>query len=133
MQTFQQFYEQKQLIAPTIDVDISGVGNFKAKADTGNDGYNVLHATDIKDDGSIVTFVCNNKQHSANSNGTLAINKGPQLKEDRHVIKLDVTVNGKTYHGTPFTISDRTGMSEPVLLSKDFIAQMKSVVDPSLT
>jgi hypothetical protein len=44
-----------------------------------------------------------------------------------------MTVNGATYDGVPFTISDRSGMSEPVLLSKDFIAQMNSVVDPALT
>ncbi len=133
MQTFKQFFLEKHAIPPTVRVEIHNIGNFDAKADTGNDGHNVLHATDIKDDGTIVAFVCNNKQHRAQSQGTMLINKGPQLQENRHVIKLDVTVNGKTYKGQPFTISDRTGMSEPVLLSKDFIAQMNSVVDPALT
>lgn len=133
MQTFKQFFFEKHSIPPTVKVSIHGIGDFDAKADTGNDGHNVLHATDIKDDGSIVTFMCNNKQHRANSQGTLTINKGPQLQEDRHVIKLDITVDGKTYKGQPFTISDRSGMDEPVLLSKNFIAQMGSVVDPSLT
>lgn len=133
MQTFKQFFYEKKAIPPTVEVMIHNIGNFAAKADTGNDGHNVLHATDIKDDGTIVTFVCNGKQHKANSQGTMLINKGPQLQENRHVIRLDVTVNGKTYKGQPFTISDRTGMTEPVLLSKDFIAQMNSVVDPALT
>lgn len=133
MQTFEQFFFEKSSIPPVIKVNIHNIGEFDAKADTGNDGYNVLHATDIKDDGSIVTFVCNGKQHSSNCNGTLTINKGPQMQEDRHVVKLTMTVNGTTYRGVPFTISDRTGMSEPVLLSKDFIAQMNSVVDPALT
>lgn len=133
MQTFIQFFYEKKAIPPTIRVTVHGIGNFEAKADTGNDGHNVLHATNIKDDGSIVTFVCNNKQHRANSCGTMTINKGPQLQENRHVIKLDVTVGGMTYKNQPFTISDRTGMTEPVLLSKNFIAQMNSVVDPALT
>ena len=132
MQTFEQFFFEKQSIPPTVRVDIHNIGTFDAKADTGNDGHNVLHATDIKDDGAIITFVCNGKQHRAQSQGTMTINKGPQLQEDRHVIKLDVAVNGKTYRGEPFTISDRSGMTEPVLLSKNFIAQMNSVVDPSL-
>jgi hypothetical protein len=132
VQTFEQFFFEKQAIPPTVRVDIHNIGTFDAKADTGNDGHNVLHATDIKDDGSIITFVCNGKQHRAQSQGTMTINKGPQLQEDRHVIKLDVAVNGKTYRGEPFTISDRSGMTEPVLLSKNFIAQMNSVVDPSL-
>jgi len=133
VQTFKQFFFEKHAIPPTVRIEIKNIGAFDAKADTGNDGYNVLHATDIKDDGSIITFVCNDKQHRAQSQGTMMINKGPKLQENRHVIKLDVTVNGDVYRGQPFTISDRSGMSEPVLLSKDFIAQMNSVVDPSLT
>lgn len=133
MQTFKQFFFEKHAIPPTVRIEVHNIGTFDAKADTGNDGHNVLHATDIKDDGAIITFVCNGKQHRAHSQGTMMINKGPQLQENRHVIRLDVTVNGKTYKGQPFTISDRSGMSEPVLLSKDFIAQMNSVVDPSLT
>ena len=133
MQTFEQFFFEKHSIPPVLRIKIHNIGEFDAKADTGNDGYNVLHATDIKDDGSIVTFVCNGKQHKSNCDGTLTVNKGPQMQEDRHVVKLTMTVNGATYDGVPFTISDRSGMSEPVLLSKDFIAQMNSVVDPALT
>lgn len=103
-----------------------------AKADTGNDGYNVLHAFDIKPLGKKVTFTSNGKDCCMPVVGTLKISKGPQLQEDRYVIHLDIAVGGKLYKSQPFTISDRSGMSEQVLLSKDFIQLMNKVVDPAL-
>lgn len=132
MQTFEQFWEQKQVLPPVLKIKIQGIGEFEAKADTGNDGYNVLHATNIQNNGSTVSFVSNNTQHQAQTDGNLTVNKGPKLKENRSVIKLNVSISGKTYQNIPFTISDRTGMSEPVLLSKDFLAQIGGVIDPSL-
>lgn len=133
MVTFEHFFYEKHSIPPVVTVKIEGIGDLNAKADTGNDGYNVLHATDIRSDGKNVQFMCGDQQFSLPVCGNIMINKGPQTQEDRHVVKLNMSVNNNTYRDVPFTISDRSGMSEPVLLSKKFIAQMNSVVDPSLT
>lgn len=133
MYTFQQYFEEKQSVPPVLRVTIKDVGTFNAKADTGNDGYNVLHATDIVKAGDKVRFRCGKWTLTKPTFGSLEISKGPQLQEERHVIKLDVAFNGKWFRDQPFTISDRTGMDEPVLLSKDFLAHAGIVVDPSLT
>lgn len=133
MQTFEQFFYEKQVIPPILTINIKNIGQFNAKADTGNQGYNVLHATKIQNNGETVSFVCNGKNHNAPSYGTMEINKGPEMQENRCVIKLDVTVLGKLYRDQPFTVTDRSGMDTPVLLSGDFISQMNGVVDPSIT
>ena len=132
MVTFLEFFYEKTAISPDVRVNIEGIGEFTAKADTGNDGFNVIHGTDVQNDGDVIHFTCNGKQCSALSLGSLMVNKGPDHKENRHVISISMAVNGKVYRNQPFTVSDRSGMAEQVLLSKDFLQKMNCVVDPSM-
>jgi len=131
VQTFENFFFEQYVIPVVLTVNIHDVGELKAKADTGNDGHNVLHATDITSNGSTVTFTCNGNVINRKSGDQLQVRKGPKISENRPIVNFNITINGKTYNNIPFTVTDRTGMSTPVLLGKDFIAKMGAVVDPT--
>ena len=47
MKSFKEFYVEKRVLGLEEDIDIPEIGTISTKLDTGNGGYNVLHATDI--------------------------------------------------------------------------------------
>ncbi len=113
------------------------VGKHKtmAKIDTGNSGYNCIHATDIKID---------EKNHTVSFN---LLGKYP-MKEQiqsrvkirhagstdrslRPVVFFDVEFAGKKFENIKFTLADRSHMRHPVLVGIRFLVQAGVQVDPS--
>ena len=107
---------------------------FFCKIDTGNSGYNCMHATDIK---------INEKNHTVSFklNGDYKMTKkiqsrisvrrgGVKDKEVRPVVLMDVEFNNKKYTNIKFSIADRSHMNYKVLVGVRFLVQAGVSVDP---
>lgn len=104
------------------DINIDGIGQLKAKTDTGNEAYNVLHGTDVKIEGESVHFNCpNGKRVKYPLVDTVKIHIGGGNMDDRPVINCNIHINGKRYFNVPFSISDRSKNTYKVLLGAPFI------------
>lgn len=122
--------EEAQVLKIDEPIHIDGVGEVLAKVDTGNEAYNVLHGVDVQDDGSTVTFTtAGDKRVTRPKTDTIKIHIGSGVKEDRPVITLDITVNGKHFKMVPFSVADRSENEEPVLIGAPFLKMMNAVVD----
>ena len=56
MTTFKQYFVEKSILGLEETIYIDGIGQIAAKLDTGNGAFNVLHGTDIVQDGEMVRF-----------------------------------------------------------------------------
>jgi len=122
------FYEQ--ILGLTEGITIQHVGTVKAKVDTGNSAYNVLHGIVRKMDDKNVTFeTVNNKVLTLPVAEIIKIHIGSGNKEDRPVVKLDCSVGTEQFNGVPFSIADRTENDTPVLLGEEFIKMNGGVVN----
>ena len=112
------------------DVIIDGIGKCKAKTDTGNEAYNVLHGTNIKIEGDSVYF---NDINGGRLNlplvDTVKIHIGGGNVDDRPVVNCNITINGKKYLNVPFSVCDRTDNNYKVLLGAPFIKINGGTVD----
>jgi hypothetical protein len=112
------------------DIHIHGIGILKAKTDTGNSAHNVLHGILKGEKEGQVTFETENGETlTLPYEDEIKIHIGSGNKENRPVVKLDVSLNGKTYKGVPFSIADRSENEYKVLLGKDFIKANGGLVD----
>lgn len=132
--TFKQYYVEKTVLGLEETVYVDGVGQIKAKLDTGNGAFNVLHGTDIKEDGKMVRFTTENGvvlekpvvDH-------IVINLGAGNTEDRPVVLLNVKIGNKKFRKIPFSIGNRTENTHKVLISKNFIQnELDALIDVSL-
>ena len=112
-------------------VKVDGV-EYQAKIDTGNSGYNMIHATDIKDNGDhTVTFVLENgKKVTKKIISRIRVKSGVGEKK-RLVVLMDIDFHGKHYPNIKFSLGDRSHMSSKVLVGLRFLGQTGSVVDPA--
>jgi hypothetical protein len=132
MYTFKEYYQNKPILGIRELIDIDGIGKVSAKVDSGNEAYNVLHGVDVKEDGESVSFTTvNGKRVTKSKNGDIKIHIGSGVKENRPIIKLDITVNGKHYSNIPFSIGDRSENEDPVLLGEPFLRSLNAVIDVS--
>lgn len=112
------------------NIDIDGIGVLKAKTDTGNSAYNVLHGIVKGRKGGKVTFeTVDGKVVTHPYDDEIKIHIGSGNKEDRPVVKLNVSINGKTYTDVPFSLADRSENEYKVLLGEPFIKANGGVVD----
>ena len=112
------------------NIDIDGIGVLKAKTDTGNSAHNVLHGIiKAKKSGKVTFETVDGKLVTCPYDDEIKIHIGSGNKEDRPVVKLDVSVNGKTYKNVPFSIADRSENEYKVLLGEPFIKANGGVVD----
>jgi hypothetical protein len=134
MATFKQFFVEKSILGLEETIYVDGVGQIKAKLDTGNGAFNVLHGTDIKEGGGLVRFTTENgivlekpvEDH-------ITINLGAGNREDRPVVLLNVKVGNKVFRKIPFSIGDRSENNHKVLISKSFIQnELDALIDVSL-
>jgi len=121
---------------PTLNVveelDIEEIGKVKAKVDTGNEAYNVLHGMDVTYSGNSTTFkTVNNVAITRPVLKKIEINIGSGNIEDRPVVEMSFTMHGRKYT-TPFSIADRSTNDEPVLLGEVFLSEIDAVVDVNL-
>ena len=123
-----------QLLESTIlglieDIEIKGVGKLKAKTDTGNEAYNVLHGTNVKVHGKDVSFDCVNSAVSLPLLGYTNIHYGKGKVDKRPVVSCTCFINGKIYKNIPFSIADRKDNNYKILLGQNFIKKLGGVVN----
>ena len=112
-------------------VTIDGV-EYTAKIDTGNSGYNMIHAENIKDNGNhTVTFkLPSGKKTTKKIISRITVKSGIG-KKTRLVVLMDIDFHGKKYPNIKFSLGDRSHMSSRVLMGLQFLSKTGLMVDPS--
>lgn len=112
------------------DIEIEGVGLVKAKTDTGNSAHNVLHGIiQGKESGNVTFQTVDDKVVTFPYEDEIKIHIGSGNKEDRPVVRFNISINGKTYEGVPFSIADRSENEYKALLGEEFIKSNGGLVD----
>ena len=112
------------------DIYIEGIGTIKAKTDTGNTAHNVLHGIILGKDDNMVKFeTVGGKVISLPYEEEIKIHIGSGNKEDRPVVRFNVSINGKSHEGVPFSIADRSENEHKVLLGEDFIKNNGGIIN----
>lgn len=142
--TYLSFLEKKVLLQRLVigleqPVLIKGLGELQAKIDSGNGGYNVIHGTDFHQQGDILTFSTrdssgNIKKISTKVIQQIQVNMGGGNIEVRPVVELDLKFAGEDYKKIPFSVSDRSSNTNPILISKGFVQnQLQALIDVGAT
>lgn len=134
MQSFNTYCVEKRVLGLVEDVTIPEIGTVSAKLDTGNGGYNVLHATDIEilDNGKIRFNTVNNTKLEKTMQETIKINVGGGNTEERPVVPFEVSMGQMKYKNVPFSLTDRSMNDKKVLISKSFIqTDLDALIDVS--
>ena len=138
--TYLDFLEQKVLLERLVigleePVLIKGLGELSAKIDSGNGGYNVIHGTDFHQQGNELMFTTHDsfgheKKMQATVIDTIEVNMGGGNIENRPVIELDIKFAGEDYKKIPFSVSDRSTNTNPILISKGFVEkELEALID----
>lgn len=129
MDNFKEYYN-KVILGVNEYIDVEGLGRIKAKIDSGNEAYNVLHGVDVSEEGETVSFTTvGNKKFHAPKSGDIKIHIGSGVKEDRPIVNLNIKINGKDYKNIPFSIADRSENEDPILVGEPFLKQLNAVID----
>lgn len=112
-------------------IRIKPFGEISAKFDTGNSGYNVIHAENLRVDKGKVTWFMDDKKVVSDIIDTVNVNVGGLRNdtEKRYLINLDVEFLGTVYKDVIFTLDDRSERSR-VLLERDFMIKLNVMVNP---
>ena len=138
--TYLDYLEQKVLLERLVigleePVLIKGLGELSAKIDSGNGGYNVIHGTDFHQQGNELMFTTHDsfgheKKMQATVVDTIEVNMGGGNIESRPVIELDIKFAGEDYKKIPFSVSDRSSNTNPILISKGFVEnELEALID----
>lgn len=112
------------------DVYIDGIGKVQAKTDTGNSAHNVIHGLVEKQNNGEVTFTTiNDKVLTMPYEDEIKIHIGSGNKENRPVVRFNITINGQKYNNVPFSIADRSENEYKILLGEKFIKANGGIVD----
>ena len=117
-------------------IKIDGIDDeIDARIDTGNESYNVLHATNIDHDKKFntVEFTSMGKDFDLPFAGTVTIDMGQDNIEKRPVVKMDMKLGSKLYKDVKFSLSDRDGQDYEVLIGKKFLQRANLSVNVSKT
>lgn len=115
---------------------IKGAGEFSAKIDSGNSGYNVIHGEDLYVNGDILVFATFNaegeiRRISKKIQSYLDVNIGGGHVESRPVVLLDIKFADEDYKSVPFSVTNRSAQKNKVLICKDFISkELDALIDP---
>jgi hypothetical protein len=134
MRSFKQYFAEKTVLGLEETIYIDGVGQLRAKLDTGNGAFNVLHGQDIQQDGKMVRFTTENGVVLEKPiSDHITINLGAGNTEDRPVVLFDVKIGNKSFRDIPFSVGNRSENTHKVLIGKNFIQQnLNALVDVSL-
>jgi hypothetical protein len=135
MRSFKQYFVEKTVLGLEETIYIDGVGQIRAKLDTGNGAFNVLHGVDIQSDGNVVRFTTENGVVLEKPvSDHITINLGAGNKEDRPVVLLNVKIGDKVFREIPFSIGNRTENTHKVLIGKLFIQnELDALIDVGLS
>jgi hypothetical protein len=113
---------------------LDGIGPIKAKLDSGNGAFNVLHGEDIQTDGNIVRFTTEGGINvEKDIQDTITINLGAGNKEDRPVVLFNVKFGNKMFKDVPFSIGNRSENAHKILVGKNFILHdLDALIDVGL-
>jgi hypothetical protein len=112
------------------DVHIDGIGTMQAKTDTGNTGHNVIHGiVKSQKNGEVAFETVGNKVVTMPYEDEIKVHIGSGNKENRPVVKLNISINGKKYENVPFSIADRSENTYKILLGEQFIKANGGIVD----
>jgi hypothetical protein len=124
------FFEQNEEFAQKENVQILGVGTYRAKVDSGNDGYCVLHGENITYTGDSVTFTTDKgKEITKPIIDKITVNVGAGTTEDRPLVAFDIKIKDETYKNVKFSIGNRKDNDEKVLLGLKFLKPIKAVIE----
>lgn len=129
---FKLFFENALGLIETVT--FKELGPVDAKVDSGNGAYNVLHGVDIDEYGDSVNFkTIGGKGITKKLQEYIDINIGSGNVEKRPVVLFDISIGGKPYPNTPFSIADRADNEQKVLIGKDFIEKLGGIIDVTKT
>jgi len=129
MNNFKDYYN-RVVLGVNEYIDVEGLGKIKAKIDSGNEAYNVLHGVDISEEGEAISFTTvGNKRLKAPKSGDIKIHIGSGVKEDRPIVNLNIKIGDKSYKNIPFSIADRSENEDPILVGEPFLKQLNAVID----
>jgi hypothetical protein len=115
-------------------VEIDGIGEFKAKFDTGNGSLCVLHADkyDIDEKNNMVTWSNNGKSYKYSYKTIKEVHVGGLRNhtENRPVIELDITFDGVIHKAVDVTLDNRADRT-PVLINRRFIRKGNLTINPA--
>lgn len=125
----------KEVIGFKEVVEIVGIGNMKAKFDTGNTAYSAIIVQDYYEKDGKVKFEINKKEYEYPVEKHVRIWHHGKSTE-RPVIKVDLIFNGTTYKDelVDLKISDLTGTKNyrsRMLICKKFMEKANVLIDPS--
>ena len=131
IEKYLNLYLEKEIIGVKEQIEIDGLGKAEAKIDSGNDGFNVLCGTNVKEhEGKLSCKTINDKELKDQKIVDMVdIHMGGGNVEERPVIKLNFKFRGKLFKNVPFSISDRTESDCPILIGKKFIKKMDVLID----
>jgi len=133
MVTFKQFFVEKLVVGLEEIITLNGIGPIKAKLDSGNGAFNVLHGEDIQSDGKLVRFTTEGGMNVEKELvDTITINLGAGNKEERPVVLFDVKFGNKIFKDVPFSIGNRSENSHKILIGKNFHQHLDALIDVSL-
>jgi len=134
MISFKQFFMEKLIVGLEEILTLDGIGPIKAKLDSGNGAFNVLHGEDIESDGKIVRFTTEGGiSVEKELKDTITINLGAGNKEERPVVLFDVKFGNKIFKDVPFSIGNRSENAHKILVGKNFIQnELDALLDVSL-
>ena len=113
-------------------IKIEGLGKVRCKTDSGNAGYNVMHAEDIDMDESKKEVTFTNyfgKTKTLPYHEVRTVNIGSGVEENRPVVHLNITIGNRNYSDVPFTLADRSTNSHAVLLGKKFLIKVGYIIN----
>lgn len=127
---FRLFFERALGLVETIT--FKDLGPIDAKVDSGNGAFNVLHGTDIEENGGQITFnTVDGKQLTIKVQDYIDINIGSNNVEKRPVVLFDIKLGDTLHRNVPFSIADRETNEHKVLIGKDFILKLGGLIDVS--
>ena len=128
---------EKLVIGLEEPISIKGIGEFIAKVDSGNGGFNVIHGEDVYQNGGVLVFKTYDKDNELKQVSKkllqyINVNIGSGKVEQRPVIELDIKFGDKEYSKIPFSVANRSSNSHKILICKDFIQnQLDALIDVS--
>jgi hypothetical protein len=134
MRSFKQYFVEKTVLGLEETIYVDGVGQLRAKLDTGNGAFNVLHGQEIQIDGDMVRFTTENGVVLEKPiSDHITINLGAGNTEDRPVVLLNIKMGDKIFKDIPFSIGNRSQNTHKVLIGKSFIQnELDALIDVGL-